>query len=284
MWKADNTLELHELRQAIRDGTIEHCAHDDCTNKPTDVHHADGNHHNNAPGNLASACKPCHNDAHGITAEMFDLKLLTRQFYAAQDQRKAAGNQLYAYNALGLETPYTQQALEEAKEYEEHLLKHIRALLKVNPFYNAWLKHIKGVGPLMAASLISEIGSVDKFPGPRSLWAYAGLHVVDGKAPKRAKGVKSNWNPTLRTTCWKLGGQFVKAKTSLGRQLYDGYKGYYIEKDNPSLSKGQIDNRARRKVVKAFLRCMWAAWRGSQGLPVTQPQEGTWPLAEDWMA
>lgn len=282
MWKAENTLGLHELRAAIRDGTIEHCAHD-CTNKPTDVHHIDGDHHNDAPKNLAPACKLCHNTEHGITAEMFDLKLLTRQFYAAQDQRKAAGNQLWAYNALGLETPYTQKALDEAKEYEEHLQKHIQALLKVTPFYQAWLKHVNGVGPLIAASLISEIGSVDKFPGPRSLWAYAGLHVVDGKAPKRKKGEKSNWNPTLRMACWKLGTAFVRATNGLGRQLYDEYKAYYTAKDNPSLSKGQIDNRARRKVVKDFLRCMWAAWRESAGFSVTEAQEGTYPMPQDWL-
>jgi len=35
--------------------------------------------------------------------------------------------------------------------------------------------------------------------GVRSVWHWAGLHVVNGRMPKRQKGVKADWNPRIRT-------------------------------------------------------------------------------------
>lgn len=282
-WTQENDLDLPSLRAAIKqEDSKAECAARECDRKATDVHHIDGEHSNDDPFNLAPVCKLCHNTVHGITAQMSDLKLLTRLFYEAQDQRKAAANRVGAYEGLGIETPYAHAALQDAEEYEKHLAKHIRALLKVNPFYNAWLKHVKGIGPLLAASLLAELGSPQRFNTVSALWSYAGLKVKNGEAMRRAKGEKANWNPMVKMTAWKIGSQFIKTNGCLGRELYDKYKAYYIARDGED-PKWKPHRRALRRVAKDFLRCMWVAWMESMNLQVTEPRPGTWPMAEDWI-
>jgi hypothetical protein len=284
-WKADNTLDKLRLKAFIKSNAGVQCARIGCERRATDIHHLNGDHSNNEPPNLVPSCKLCHDEAHGITAEMTDLKLLTRLFYEAQDQRKAAGNRVGAYERLGIPVPVARQALDDAKEYEEHLKRRIRAMLKVNLFYNAWLKHVKGIGPLLAASLLSEMGSPTKFNTVSALWSYCGLDVRDGQARRKRKGERASWNPILKSTAWKVAGSFVRtpSKTAFGRHLYDQYKQYYTERDGDELTKGQIDSRARRRVAKDFLRCLWVAWMEAMRLPVTEPRKDTWPMPRHWI-
>lgn len=280
-WNQNNKLIKSELQEAIRNDELT-CTCAECQNPATDTHHLDRNHKNDNPSNLAPACKLCHNKEHGITAQMTDLKLLTRQFYDAQDQRKAIANRARAYSALGIETPFALAALGDAKEFESHLLKHIAKLLNGNDFYNVWLKKVKGIGPCLAANLLSEFGSPTGATKPSSAWHLCGLHVVNGEAPKRKKGCKIDWNPRLRVTAWKIGGQFVKTNGCFGRQLYDKYRAKYIARDGPE-PKWQSHRRALRRVAKDFIRCFWVAWREHENLPVPEPSLGTWPLPSDWI-
>lgn len=280
-WTLGNQYEIAELRARIRDkDTKVPCAAVGCEYKATDVHHRDGDHSNNAPENLAPACKLCHNKVHDITAQMSDLKLLVRLFYKAQEQRKAAASTVRNYKALHIPVPYVEKALEDAQEYEDHLAKHIEAMLKMTPFYQAWLKKVNGIGPLLAGSLLAEIGSPQRFDTVSALWSYCGLGVHDGQAVRRRKGEKSGWHPMLKMTTWKIGVSFMKGK-GLGRQLYDQYKAYYQQRDGPE-PKWQPHRRAMRRVAKDLLRCMYIAWRESMGLEVTEPRPGTWPMPNDW--
>jgi len=192
-WITSNTLSAADLRTAIREGN-QSCAVANCERNATDVHHLDHNHSNHDPLNLAPACKLCHDEEHGITADMNELKLLTREFYAVQDHRKALSNRIGAYERLGLPVTYVHQALKDIEETETKLKDYIVTMLRHNAFHNAWLKHIKGIGPLLSASLMADIGSPERFSTVGQLWAYAGEHIVSGKAPRRKRGEKANWN------------------------------------------------------------------------------------------
>lgn len=283
IWKSDNTLTIDELRGQIRDREMEvGCAAVGCEYEATDVHHRDGDHSNNEPENLAPGCKLCHNAVHGITAQMSDLKLLKRLFYEAQEQRKAAANRVRAYENLRIDVPHAHQALEHARAYEAQLAKHLEEMLKEDTFYIIWLSRVKGIGPLLAASLMAEMGSPERFNSVSSVWSYFGFKVENGEAVRRKKGAKANWNPALKMTAWKIAGQFIKTNGCLGRQLYDRYKAYYIARDGED-PKWKPHRRALRRVAKDFLRCMYVAWREQMELPVSEPREGTWPMPDDWV-
>ncbi len=279
-WKNDNQLELRELREAIRNDDIL-CAVIGCENPTSDVHHLDSSHKNNEPPNLAPACKLCHDKVHGISADMNDLKLLTREFYEIQKFRKSLANRIGAYERLGIPLNYCPLGLEDIKGLETKLKKHIIALLKPNLFYNSWLKHVKGIGPLLSASLMAELGSPERFNTVGQLWAYSGMHVVDGEAPRRKRGEMANWNAQLRMTLYKVASSFIKYDC-FGRKLYDEYKAYYIKRDGAE-PKWKPHRRAMRRVMKDFERCMWRAWMISRDLPLSEPHAETRVFENDWM-
>ena len=272
-----NTLSVDDLRTRIRKskelGAIA-CLH--CHEHPsTDVHHINGVHHDNSPANLVPYCKRCHNEVHDISDNLTVLSLAARQFLALQKFRIAIGNQCDAYKRLRYDPEVSLELLNHLKELEQQHLKRIRGMLKLEPIYTAYLSKIKGVGPAIAAALISEIGDPSRFDTISALWSYCGLEVRDGKARKRIRGERANWNGTLRMiSVGRLVPQFIKLKHNgdcFGRTLYDQYKTFYLERDTGEITLGHIENRARRKVAKVFLSCLWVAWRTIKGLPISEP-------------
>jgi len=136
-----------------------------------------------------------------------------------------------------------------------------------------WLDSIRGIGSVLGGGLLATF-DVRKTKHISSFWAYAGLGVVDGHAPKRTRGEKLNYSTQARTLCWKVADSFIKQRTHIYRDIYDITKAEETAKLKDSGEKGwkqHADLRARRKMVKAFLADFWVAWRKSEGLPVDPP-------------
>ena len=153
---------------------------------------------------------------------------------------------------------------------EKQTLKEVRHHLKGIPIAS-WLNDQKGVGPTMAGVLVAEI-DITRCNTPSALWAYCGLacDTTTGKAVRRQKGVKSNWNPFLKTkVIHVLGGSFLKCN-SPWRKFYDDYKHRKTEA-GWGASDGHRHNAAMRYMVKMFLLELWTTWRQLEGLPVTEP-------------
>ncbi len=89
--------------------------------------------------------------------------------------------------------------------------------------------------------------------GVRSLWHYAGLHVVNGQLPKRRKGTQIDWNPTLRTLALQPHGiadQIIVHRTEPYRGLYDQAR-----------TRDKYHNVARTIIAKAFLGDLLVEWK-----------------------
>lgn len=122
----------------------------------------------------------------------------------------------------------------------------------------------EGMGPMMAGEFLWTIGSAHKFSSFGRLVKYAGLHVRDGKAPKRAKGQRVDWSPPLRTALYKLSENWNRKPECVWRARWDGWKVWYTENRPHVLEekggKGHIHNMARRKVQREFLRNLYDLW------------------------
>jgi len=120
-----------------------------------------------------------------------------------------------------------------------------------------------------------------------------GIVTIDERVnavPKRVKGYHYLFNNKLKTTCWKISEQLVKQGDEHFKSIYRTAKKYYEIKASEAglivvpaeelrrmkdkskyISKGHIESRARRKMVKHFLVYLWEAWRACEHLDVRTP-------------
>ena len=154
------------------------------------------------------------------------LKQLVATYYGIQKVRVAMGNRITSIVKEYGETDYTNRLVDVynvSEEIEKSIVKHIKPILREFPIYTEWLKYVKGVGDILSAGLIAGIKTPARFSNISKLWKYCGLHVVDGEAPSRRKGAKVDWNPFMKTLCWKLGESFVKTK-GFYRRAYEQFR------------------------------------------------------------
>lgn len=195
---------------------------------------------------------------------------------------------------------------DDNKEYVEKLLLVLDSVMKKEseyktlmqtyiekePIYTEFLERIKGISTLNTANLLQYFGYCEKAKHASSLWKFAGLHVVNNKAPKlgmygKGKEVeKLDYSPKLRTLMYRVGDCFIKQRTPKYRDIYDREKEKQVkmleEWTNNLTSEQQkelkkidtnekkrkfvdqfntkapcsllnADSRARRKMVKHFL-------------------------------
>lgn len=168
----------------------------------------------------------------------------------------------------------------------EQTRKNMVNLGSIAPIWD-WVTNIKGLGASgLSAQLIAQIDNIEKFDTVASLWRFAGFAVFEGKAEKNQKGEKGHFNRRLKGICFNIGQQFIYQQTP-------GYVDiYYAEKERQraltpdilckqcsngtvvlwadcqskkshtqAMTDAHIDNRARRKMIKALLRDLWVEWR-----------------------
>jgi hypothetical protein len=220
------------------------------------------------------------------------LRFLVETYYDVQAQRIMAENRLRSYAKANEEEQ--KQQLQSMSDWVDQRMATCEAELKALvlkecrkiPFAKTYLLKTKGVGPCIAGGIVAYVETPARFDTISKLWAYAGFHTVEGKAPRKMKGEKANWNPHLKRICWLAGESFVKVTTSPYRDLYDQFKKKYKEqhpepvdtgkknkKGEPifNYTPGHIHSMAKRKVVKIWLSHIWLKWREAEGLPTSPP-------------
>jgi hypothetical protein len=129
-----------------------------------------------------------------------------------------------------------------------------------------FLLSIPGVSYELTAQFLAEVVSLEKFESLRSLYHYAGFHVVDGHAPKlsdMAAG-RTRWNQRLRSVMYKIVMNVLKAHAKnpnvYGALYYEARERY--EKRGDVKNKKHIHLRAARLVAKKILKDVWSITHG----------------------
>jgi len=131
------------------------------------------------------------------------IRRLVEIYYDVQDVRKRSYNRLRTVGQVEGVHP------ELLKKLEKQIRNYIKDQLRGVPIWETFLKPTKGIGPILAGGLISWLDPY-KAPHVSSFWKYMGQHVVDGKAPRRRKGSKTDYNPKAKVLAWKIADSFVK--------------------------------------------------------------------------
>ena len=236
---------------------------------------------------------------------MKKLNAMVNIYWDVQKTRVASENRI---RSLGeLEEGDISDVAGTLQQTEALLAKDIRKSVRQHPFYPYWLKHVKGIAEVLSAQLIClirgqvhtpecqekrdkyfskrkkgegkrakrfecdcPIQEIERFRTVSALWAYAGLHTVDGKAPRRKKGETSSWNHKLRMLMYNVSASFVRCTTGPYRKWYDEFKAKE-QKKHPDLRKMHIEMRVRRRVSKLFLAHVFNKWYEMKGLEAPEP-------------
>lgn len=161
------------------------------------------------------------------------------------------------------------QSLGLEAECKKLMMQYIRS----EPLWTEFLVHIKGVGPVLSSSLLKMFGYCSRFDTVSKMWAYSGLSVNAGAAPRRKKGEKLGHNPAALTLAWKIGDSFIKQNTPIYRDIYDETRAKEEARtdENKPINTLHAHRRAMRKMTKIFWQHYWITGRTLAGLPVSEP-------------
>ena len=186
-------------------------------------------------------------------------------------------------------------AYEKLLKSENEHKKAIQIELEKEKIWTEYLVNIRGVGPLMAAVIVSEI-DIHKCNSIAALHKYVGIDVVlvekedgiivgEGRCKKpnhleekiyHSKKTKEKivtkgitYNPFLKTKMvGVLGGVFIKMGGPY-KEIYNGNK-YRLQNtpEHKDKTKRHIHNMANRYMISEFLADLYSVWRTIEGLPV----------------
>lgn len=201
-------------------------------------------------------------------------------------EQKETGIREYDFNTDTL-TSYSDYILSLGmRELEEFIKNALKAYVDNDPI-GQWCTSIMGIGPVIAAGLLSYI-DISKCKTAGCIWSYAG---ITGKEVKK-KGEKLNYSPKFKTLCWKIGQSFIKTSNNpkdIYGHLYKEKKQFYQDKNNSGgfaeraaeeletkkiakgtqlyktlsegkLSDAHINAMASRFAVKIFLSHLFEVW------------------------
>lgn len=220
-----------------------------------------------------------------------------RQLWDAQEQRIAAGNRVAAMerDGLGAEAEPARAVVKEYEAIERGIDRELTKLARQH-FMAPWIAEQRGIGLPGFARILGVTGSLDRFATVSRLWKYLGLHVVDGHAPRREKGVSwthtdcgfwhlrackpdcttdhhpncvpggvgTAYAPKGRVVCRQIAESIVKSgkgpTAGHWRRVYDEKKAYY-EAEREDWTQARRDNAAKRYAIKMLLKEMWVEWQ-----------------------
>ena len=224
------------------------------------------------------------------------LSFLADQFFFLQKRRIASELRLLQLEKQQRSDPVTQESYQIFLEAEKRLQLVLERAVENYEVWNSWLSKVKGMGKLLAAEIIGGFESgfrkgegIEHFRSVSQMWAFAGLNVEGGKAPRRTAGQRLTFNAQLRTVLLGRVATCLLMKGGKYWEFYDLWKEKYVQRFNregvkiiPSedlptlrgkkyepdkvISQGHLHNMARRKMIKLFVAHLYEEWRRAEGL------------------
>jgi hypothetical protein len=222
-----------------------------------------------------------------------EARFLVDGYYMMQENRIRSGNQVRALGENAEPNSVVHWLADQSETLENQVKRALDKYSDANPL-GRWAREIVGIGPVIAAGLLSHIDI--NVPAVGHVWRFAGLDPTS----KWGKGQKRPHNARLKTLCWKIGESFVKVSGNdndiyghvyLQRKAYEAARndaGLYgeqaaaIVEARPThkqaaiykagkLPPGHLHARAKRYSVKLFLAHYWETGRKLAGLPIPLP-------------
>jgi hypothetical protein len=184
---------------------------------------------------------------------------------------------------------------------EAACFRHIGDALEQVPFFRAWLKAQVGIGPAMAAVLLTSF-DVHRAVRPSQFNAVAGLdvgpdnrararwesHLVERKYTAKDGSTKTRmgttFDPWLQSKMLGALAPSLMRSGSPYRKYYDNYKhriltdparikdkvkkGMTLEERQAIWPPLRIHRASQRYMVKMLLQDFWREWRAFEGLPI----------------
>jgi hypothetical protein len=136
-------------------------------------------------------------DAQFETADLALLHALishhARLVWDIQRSRIALSNRAGAMQRDGLAEQWALPLITASADLAatEHAVDlHLQRLVRQHPL-RAFIESAPGIGLRGFGRLLGATGSLDRFATVSRLWAYLGMHVVDGAAPRRRRGQRA---------------------------------------------------------------------------------------------
>jgi len=120
------------------------------------------------------------------------------------------------------------------------------------------LRTIPGAGPAIVATLIAEIGDINRFSEFDKLVAYIGVHPAEKSSGEKGKDPETSWrmskagNAYLRTALYRM--------AIVGIQHNPVIKGHYARKR----AQGKSKMNAVGHCMKKSLAIVWGVWRSGR--------------------
>jgi hypothetical protein len=164
------------------------------------------------------------------------------------------------------------QALEkEETRAERELTKALESL----DVYQLVFKPIEGMGPMIAARIISAVIDIRRFSTPAKFTAFAGVHVLKGgQFARRRNSQVANWHGDLRQALYLSSDQWNRRPDSVWgkyfRQMKAGFRARHpepvvVEKQGGGSVKrytdGHIHKMAQWRTMTRFAEYLFSQWR-----------------------
>lgn len=174
------------------------------------------------------------------------------------------------------------------KERQDAIAEEMSELSGVLPVFD-WFTEHRGLKAFMYARLVANAGAdLNEFPTPAHLWSRFGLAVVDGKSMRPKAGEQLGFSPRRRAFAIGVLGTNLMMQNPRWKAVYDWRKEYERKQAEEKgltvkaasaitpkqkatgkfMSDGHVHARARRYMVKQFLKAFWEEWTG-----LSKPEE-----------